>query len=144
MVLLRGSDQLRVDIDAHDLVAAPCERRTDPPRTASGIEDAGRVRRHRVDEAGLAVQVVTGCRHRTEPLDVPALVVRVSPGQLDPFAGRNADLLIVHAVLRIRDRQYTSAGRAWTPADWRRSDEMTAPTHQKAGRQCRSDADGLR
>ena len=58
----------------------------DATRPAPRVEDAGRPRRHRVDEASLARQIGACVCHRPEPLDVPRRVIRVSSGRFDPPA----------------------------------------------------------
>ena len=77
MILDRGLDQYRIDVDADHVMPESGQFGSHAPRAAARVEDAGPTRHHRVDHTGLASQVTTGRCHRMQALDVPRRVVRV-------------------------------------------------------------------
>ena len=60
------------------------EPTADATGTAAGVENRSAPRHHRVDQPGLAVEVVAGLGHLPEPLDVPSRVTRVPLDHLEP------------------------------------------------------------
>jgi hypothetical protein len=71
VILNRGLDQHRIDVDADHIVPETGQFSRDATRATARIEDARPTPNHRVKQARLSSQVATGCRHRTEALDVP-------------------------------------------------------------------------
>ena len=86
MVLFCRRDERGVDIDPDHPVTGRGQISAHAAGTAPGIEDVRPAWRHRVDEAGLAAQVVTGPRHGPETLDVPRRMPRVGRHLLHPQA----------------------------------------------------------
>ena len=61
----------RVDVDPDHGVAALVQHGADPPGSAAAVEHARPRRQHRVDQPGLAAQVLALGRQPPEALDVP-------------------------------------------------------------------------
>jgi hypothetical protein len=86
VILNRGLDQHRIDVDADHIVPETGQFSRDATRATARIEDARPTPNHRVKQTRLSSQVATGCRHRTEALDVPGRVGWVRRHLLHPPA----------------------------------------------------------
>lgn len=87
--LLSSVDEDWVDVDTDDVVADTSKEAADTSRPASGVEHSGSAGDHCVDEACLAVEVVSVGGHGAEPFDVPGGMARVRLGQLEPSVARH-------------------------------------------------------
>ena len=99
VVLLGGGDQGRVDVDADHPVAGGSEVAAHPARAAARVEDVRAAWCHRVHQAGLPRQILTGAGHRPEALDVPVRVVGISRDLLHPDACLGHPTIIPAAAL---------------------------------------------
>lgn len=116
MILDGGLDQYRINVDADHVVPTAGQFSADATRATARIEDARPTPNHRVKQACLSSQVATGCRHRTETLDVPGRVVWVRRHLPHPRA-RFHHVCIVpsETPLHAWDLRQSVAGR-WTTA----------------------------
>src|SRR5699024_6283413 len=77
-------DQMRVQVHPGDVVSGAGQVPAQTPAAASGIEDAGTARGHRVDQPGLTVDVLPGGLDAAPALCVPAGVLRIAAHGGDP------------------------------------------------------------
>lgn len=80
MIVASRTNQLRIGVDADDLMAPLVQPRSHPAGPAAGIEDARPGRKHRIHESGFTTEIDASGGHCAEPLDVPLRVVLVSVG----------------------------------------------------------------
>ncbi|GAA5228086.1 hypothetical protein GCM10025778_26190 [Paeniglutamicibacter antarcticus] len=65
-----GAQQLSIEVHPGDVVAAGGQRPADPPGSAAGIKHACPAGEHRIEEPGLAVEILTGFAQLREAFDV--------------------------------------------------------------------------
>src|SRR5690606_2938348 len=93
-VLLLGArnlDQVRIEVDADDLMPGSRQSPADPPRAAPGIEDPRAAPRHGVDQPRLAVQVLSGRGEALPACGVAGRMLRVAPHRGRPQVLVRAD-----------------------------------------------------
>lgn len=95
MIFFGSGDEHRITVDPHDRMPGFGQERTHPTGSTAGVEYSGGSRDQGIDEASLAGQIVTRCRHRPEALDVPVRVAGILQCQLGPTAVLDQLVLLV-------------------------------------------------
>lgn len=87
MIAAGDINEVRVNIDATDAVAALQELATDPSGPAAGVKDRCTAWRHRIDKAGFPIEILALCAQGHPAGGVVRRVAGVGGEDLCPGAG---------------------------------------------------------